>query len=57
MENQEISKLSIVELESIVDEMIAGIQRMPPHAMMQPLNNFDLINILQLFKSFLQAES
>jgi hypothetical protein len=57
MDNQDpIKKLSIAELMEVVDGMLDGIKNLPLHAMLTPINNYDLINILHLFKSFLLAD-
>lgn len=46
---------SISELASIVDDMIESVNRLPPHAMIMPINNYDHLSILFLFKTFLSS--
>lgn len=57
MNDQVNNKLSSAELSNIIDEIIAGIKRLPPHAMMQPLTQYDLINLLEIIKSVADLSS
>ncbi len=48
---------TLTELSAIVDDMIESINRLPPHAMIMPINNYDQLSILFLFKTFLSSMS
>ena len=45
------------ELSNIIDGMIESINRLPPHAMIMPINNYDHLSILFLFKTLLSSIS
>lgn len=53
---QEKNSLSIKELDDIVGEIISGVERLPPHAMMQPITQYDFLSLLHLFRSFIRAD-
>jgi hypothetical protein len=43
------------ELSIIIDGMIESINRLPPHAMVMPITNYDHLSILFLIKSLLSS--
>ena len=46
---------TLTELTAVVDDMIESINRLPPHAMVMPINQYDHQSILLLFKAFLSS--
>lgn len=55
-ENIEVNKPSRQEIVEMIDEMINNIERLPPGAMLQPINHYDYCSLLILLSVFLKSE-
>ena len=54
MENS--SKPTKKELIDMLDEMNNNIERLPPHALVQPINHYDLSSLLILLSAIFKSE-
>jgi hypothetical protein len=45
-----------LELISMMDELITSYERLPPHAMMMPITNYDMVSSLLLISQIFKSE-
>lgn len=53
--SENTKKPSYNELRGLLSNMIDTYESMPPHAMMQPINNYELLSLLLLLRSLFDS--
>jgi len=56
LDNEEYPKPSKKEMIFMLEEMARNIEKLPPHAMLAPINHYDFCSLMILLSSLFRAE-
>lgn len=54
---EELPKMTKKELIEMLDEMNRNIEKLPPHALISPINHYDFSALLILLSAILKSEN